>query len=318
MSQAPTQTEDRPLLGILLMLGFCITAPLGDALAKILGAYAPLWPLVFLRFFLQAILLTPVVLITGRDWRYRRQLLKLSVLRTLLHIAGITMMFIALRYMPLADTIAIAFVMPFILLLLGKVFLNEEVGPRRLIACAVGFAGTLLVIQPSFAEVGLIALLPLGVAVSFALFMLVTRQVAKQTDAVTLQVVSGWIACLVTLPPVLAGNLFGIEALAMPMPEAGTAGLILLLGLLGTGGHLLMTGSLKFAPAATLAPMQYLEIPMATLYGLILFSDLPDGLAALGIAITVGAGLYVIWRERAIARARPSAPGPIPPAPPAA
>ena len=208
--------------------------------------------------------------------------------------------------------------MPFILLLLGKVFLNEEVGPRRLIACAVGFAGTLLVIQPSFAEVGLIALLPLGVAVSFALFMLVTRQVAKQTDAVTLQVVSGWIACLVTLPPVLAGNLFGIEALAMPMPEAGTAGLILLLGLLGTGGHLLMTGSLKFAPAATLAPMQYLEIPMATLYGLILFSDLPDGLAALGIAITVGAGLYVIWRERAIARARPSAPGPIPPAPPAA
>jgi drug/metabolite transporter (DMT)-like permease len=74
------------------------------------------------------------------------------------------MMFAALRHLPLADAIAIAFVMPFLLLLLGRTVLGETVGPRRLAACAVGFAGTLLVIQPSFAAVGWAALLPLGVA----------------------------------------------------------------------------------------------------------------------------------------------------------
>ena len=63
-----------------------------------------------------------------------------------------------------------------------------------------------------------------------------------------------------------------------------------------------MTWSLRFAPSATLAPMQYLEIPIATLIGWLMFSDLPNGLAALGIAITCAAGLYIILRERAMAR----------------
>ena len=64
-------------------------------------------------------------------------------IRTLLHILGIGAMVTALKYLPLADAVAIAFVMPFIMLLLGKYVLAEEIGPRRLIACAVGFCGTL-------------------------------------------------------------------------------------------------------------------------------------------------------------------------------
>ena len=58
--------------------------------------------------------------------------------------------------------------------------------------------------------------------------------------------------------------------------------------------------------SATLAPMQYLEIPVATVLGLIFFEDLPDGLAAAGIALTVAAGLYIIWRERVTSRAQPA------------
>ena len=59
-----------------------------------------------------------------------------------------------------------------------------------------------------------------------------------------------------------------------------------------------MTWSLRFAPSATLAPIQYLEIPFATLIGFLVFGDLPNGLAALGIAVTIAAGLYVLHRER--------------------
>ena len=73
-----------------------------------------------------------------------------------------------------------------------------------------------------------------------------------------------------------------------------------------------MTWSLRYAPSATLAPMQYLEIPIATVLGLFIFKDLPNPLAQLGICITIAAGLYVIFRERAIAL-RP--PGPIHPQP---
>jgi len=152
---------DRPALGILLMLGFCLLAPMGDALAKKLGETIPVGQLVLVRFGVQALILVPLVIATGRSFRMTRRVLRLTALRTVLHIIGIGFMFTALRYMPLADTVAIAFVMPFIMLLLGKFVLEEEVGARRLIACIVGFVGTLCVIQPSFAAVGAPALLPL-------------------------------------------------------------------------------------------------------------------------------------------------------------
>ena len=303
--------KDNPPLGIALMLGFCLFAPAADAAAKILGAHLSVLQITFLRFAVQAVVLVPLVAATGRVWRMSARVAWLVAARTALHIAGIGCMVSALIHLPLADAVAIAFVMPFIMLLLGHVALGEEVGWRRLAACAVGFAGTLMVLQPAFAEVGAPALLPLAVAVIFALFMLVTRMISRETDPVAMQAVS---ACMAL--PVLTGALMlapaVMPAAAWQPAGAGTWALMLLMGLLGTAGHLLMTWSLRFAPAATLAPMQYLEIPIATLYGFVIFGDLPGPLAAAGIGVILAAGLYVVMRERAMLRGSAPAPGAVP------
>lgn len=301
MSRNTAAVADKPMLGILLMLGFCVAAPLGDAMAKLL-ATLPVLLLGYLRFAMQVGFMLPFALRTGQSLRLRGRVLRLVVIRTLLHIFGILCMYTALRFMPLAETVAIAFFMPFVLLLFGWLWLGEEVGPRRLAACAVGFVGTMMVIQPTFAEVGWPALLPLGVAFGFALFMLTTRAVAHEVDPFVLQVSSGLIAMVVMTPMLLAGHLMGGEALALRWPQGQEWGLLLLLGLIGSGSHLLMSWSLKFAPTTTLAPMQYLEIPASTLIGWAIFGQLPNGLAAVGIAVTVAAGLYVIWREQMAAR----------------
>lgn len=296
--------NDKPVLGIFLMLGFCVVAPMGDAVAKLLGQSMPLGQLLFVRFAVQAILLIPLVIITRRPWRMSGRVLNLVLLRTGLHIAGIGAMFTALQYLPLADAVAIAFVMPFLMLLLGKYVLNEEVGGRRLMACVVGFVGTLLVIQPSFAEVGLPALWPLAVAVIFSLFMLVTRQIAKETDPVGLQAVSGVIAAVALVPALLIGEAFGLDALMLIKPSTHEWFLLGMIGILGTAAHLLMTWALRYAPSATLAPMQYLEIPVATGIGWLIFRDLPNSMATTGIIITVAAGLYVVLRERSLSLSR--------------
>ena len=288
---------DRPVLGIMLMLGFCLLAPMGDAVAKLLGDTIPLAQLLLVRFAAQAVLLLPLVIWGGRTLRMTPRMFRLTLLRTILHIIGIGAMFTALRFLPLADAIAIAFVMPFILLLLGKTVLNEQVGPRRLIACIIGFVGTLLVIQPSFAQVGAPAMLPLLVALVFALFMLTTRQIAKETDPIALQAMSGLIGAPILLVLTLAGQWADLPAASIILPNTREVMMLLTIGLLGTGAHLFMTWSLRYAPSATLAPMQYLEIPVATLIGWLIFRDLPDGSAALGIAITIGAGFYIIYRE---------------------
>lgn len=294
-------SADRPFLGILLMLGFCVLAPISDAIAKLLGEIVPLGQLLTVRFALQVVILLPLVWWAGQRLWPGRRVFWLLGLRALLHVIGIGAMFTALRYMPLADTLAIAFVMPFIMLLLGHWVLAETVGPHRLAACAVGFAGTLLVIQPNFATVGWPALWPLLVAVTFALFMLVTRLVAKSIDAVAMQALSGIQALVILVPVVVLGH--GMyPALDLIMPEGHVLWLLLALGALGTVAHLLMTWSLRFAPSATLAPMQYLEIPIAAVIGWLVFSEWPNGLAAAGIMVIMSAGLYIIARERGLSR----------------
>ena len=293
------------------MLGFCLLAPLGDSIAKILGDSIPLGMLLASRFALQVLFLAPVIVLARKPLTMTRRVFNLTLIRTVLHIIGIGAMFLSLRYLPLADAIAIAFVMPFIMLLLGKTVLNEQVGKHRLLACAVGFFGTLLVIQPNFADVGAPALLPLVVAVDFAFFMLITRQIAKHVDPVSLQFISGIAASLFLIPLVVVTPATW-EPLTIFWPETFDMTLMVIMGLIGTSAHLLMTWSLRYAPSTTLAPMQYLEIPFATAIGWLIFNDLPNGLAAIGISITIGAGLYVIWRERLNAQAVPSQRTPAP------
>ena len=296
---------DRPLLGIVLMLGFCLLIPFSDALAKMLGDRFPLWQLIMVRFLSQAGLLLPLAQWRGAVIFPSTRVVRLAALRSVLQICGIAMMFSALRFLPLADAVAIAFVMPFIMLILGHYVLGEEVGPRRLAACTVGFIGTLMVVQPSFAAVGWPALLPLAVAVVFALFMLVTRQIAKEIDPIALQGLGG----ILGLP--LLGALWFLPAMGdsppligwIAPPDQGALWLLLALGITGSLGHLLMSWSLRFAPASTLAPMQYLEIPMAALVGLGLFAEFPNGLALAGIGVTIAAGLYIVARERRLSRA---------------
>ena len=306
MSTSPLPSlsdTDRPLLGIALMLGFCALIPLGDAVAKILSTRIPVGQIVLARFAAQGLILAPVALILGISLRLPSRVMPKVILRTLLQMAGITAMFMALRYLPLADAVAIAFVMPFIMLLLGKYVLKEEVGLRRLLACVVGFAGTLLVIQPSFAEVGLNALWPLAVAVIFSVFMMVTRTLARDTDPIAIQAVSGGIACLLMAGFFALGYGFSIEELNTALPATPELKLLALAGVLGTIAHLLMTWSLRYAPTSTLASMQYLEIPVAVFVGWLVFSELPNSIAACGIALTVAAGLYAVLRERQVNRA---------------
>jgi drug/metabolite transporter (DMT)-like permease len=297
--------QDKPLFGMSLMLGFCLLAPLGDAFAKLLGETIPLFQIIVVRFGMQLILMMPVIWMIKLKIHMDRQIIGWLILRTILHIISVGIMFHSFRFLPLADALAIAFVMPFILLILGKYFLNEEIGPRRIIACTIGFIGTLFIIQPSFANVGTPALYPLAAALGFALYMLVTRKIAKQADTVSLQAISGLIGTIILAVVYILTKNAELPQFRLITPNTQEILLLISIGFIGTIAHLVMTLALRFAPSATLAPMQYLEIPVATLFGLIIFSDLPNGMATLGILITISAGLYIVLRERQTTRPIP-------------
>lgn len=295
--------QDRPVIGIALMVGFCVTIPFSDASAKLAAVTLPLAVLVLARMGFQAAAMTGLAWATGRSLRMNRRARGLVAVRSALNLVGLLAIFASFRFLPLADAIAIAYVMPFILFFLGHYVMGEEIGWRRVIAALFGFLGTLLVIQPSFAEVGAAALLPVLGALAFAVYILVTRVVSQEADSTAIQAATGWYSVAMIMPVIAAGSWLGVDDLRLVVPTPTEWMYLAGIGVFGTVAHLLMVQSLANAPAATVAPVQYLEIPVAAIIGLIVFDEFPNGLALVGIAAILGAGLYILWRERLIARA---------------
>ena len=297
-----TPSTARILAGVALMLGFCVTAPLLDVAAKLASSSVPVGQITAARFVVQCVLMAPFVLVMGLSMRVAKGQWLALLFRAVLLLVSTFCFIAAIRVMPLADALAIVFVAPFIVLLVGKFYLGEDVGPRRVGAAIVGFAGVLFVIQPSFEVFGAVALFPLGTAVGFAFYILVTRGLSRRLHPVTLQFYTGLIASLFCLPVLMLAQGTG-SALLDPVQPQGIAWLWLLgVGFFATLSHMMMTYALSMAPSATLAPLQYLELPVATLLGYLVFRDFPNTLTLTGIAIIIGAGLYMIHRERVTAR----------------
>lgn len=290
--------NDRILPGILLMLGFCVTAPILDVFAKLATDTTPVMQIASARFIVQAAIMLPVLVLL-RHAIPRDPSLRWPLVRRALFLGISTYCFVAAtNEMPIADALAIAFVEPFILLILGKFLFGDEVGMRRIIASVVGFGGSLLVIQPSLVTFGLVALYPLGTALCFALYMLETRSLSRKMHPIPMQFATSVLTALFCSLFVGAAWIGKWDAHAPVMPEGITWLWLFGVGAASALAHIMMTYALRFAPSATLAPLHYLEIISAAILGLLVFQDFPNSLTWAGIAIIVSSGLYIIHRER--------------------
>lgn len=285
--------KDNTRLGLLMMIGFCILAPASDAFAKILGDGIPVLQVVIARFMVQLLLIRRSLWTRRQDTWMRGDRVGLVILRSALLLLAVTFLFLSLRYLPLADAIAIAYVMPFLVLGVGWLT-GDRASPLALGLCLLGFVGTLMVVQPSFSEIGWPALLPIAVAIFFTGFMFITRKISKYIDPIDLQAANGICAMAILLPIAIFGQAMEIPILTIVSVSNIELLYLFGVGILGTLAHLMMTWALRFASAPTVAPIQYLEIPFATLYGWLIFKDFPNGLAAVGIVITITAGLLVL------------------------
>ncbi|TKA95806.1 DMT family transporter [Cereibacter changlensis] len=297
-------STDRILPGVALMLAFCVLAPLLDVSSKLSSATIPVGQITTARFVVQAALMLPVVLVMRLGWRMSRGLAGMILLRAMFLILSTYSFVAAVQVMPIADALAIAFVEPFIVLILGKLLFGDEVGPRRIAASVVGFGGALLVIQPSLAAFGLVALWPLGTAFFFSFYMLATRQISRSMHPVTMQLHTSLAGLVILLPLMLAADLLAIPTLDPVMPQGLDWLWLFGVGFWAALSHMCMTYALKFAPSATLAPLHYLEIVAAVGLGYAVFGDFPNAITWAGIGVITGSGLYIIARERAVAQGR--------------
>ena len=289
---------ETPQAGIAIMAAAMMFAPLMDVLAKLLTVTMSAGSIAFARFLAQSLILLPIVLL-ARQWRRPGWA----------HIAGGALLGVALlaiiealRFMPVANVLAIFFVEPLILTLLSAYILGEGLGWRRLLAVTLGLVGAMVVIRPNWAAFGPAAVYPLITAFCFACYMLITRVMTQRGGRIALQFWIGVFAA-VTLGLVLAlGQPLALPALALTWPGPDELVLILGVGALAAVSHQMIAHALARAEAAVLAPLQYLEIISAVLFGWLVFGDFPDLLTWLGTGIIVCSGVYVFYRERQLAR----------------
>ena len=214
-----TPPHDRTLTGIFLMVVFCVLAPLLDASSKLATDTIPVGQITAARFVVQGACMLPLAMIMRLNWAVSPKMLAMIGLRAVSLMLSTYCFVAGVQVMPIADALAIVFVMPFILMILGKLVFGNAVGPRRIAASIVGFGGALLVIQPSLANYGLVALFPLGCACFFAVYELVTQAMADGIHPVTLQLHTSLAGCLVSVPLIWAFNGSGLVELDPVMPQ---------------------------------------------------------------------------------------------------
>ncbi|MBX9456022.1 MAG: DMT family transporter [Rhizobium sp.] len=280
--------------GVALMVASVTVAPMIDIFAKLATATVPAAEITLGRFIVQAALMLPFAMLRGRVFSRSVRHASLHLLRGLILTIGMISFVYALKSMPIADAIAIFFVEPAILTLMSAVFLREQIGWKKIAACATGFAGALLVIQPSFSEFGLISLLPVVTAFTVATFILITRALAHIEDPWSMQFQSSFWAILVSAAILLIGQGSGSDIIDPVMPDARALVLMACVGMAAALSGIFGAYAYRAAPASVLAPLQYLEIVSAAILAYFVFGDFPDALKWLGIAIIVASGVFII------------------------
>ena len=274
--------------GIVLMLCGTALFGCGESVVKLLTRHYDTVQIVWGRYVFHAVVFLAIFARTGIVAQMRTARPWLQFSRSAILLLGTLLFFGALRYLPLADAVAINFFAPLLVTAFSIPILGEQVGIRRWIAILVGFAGVMVIIRPGLGVMHWAAILPLGTAVCYALYQVLTR-IAGRTDHARTSLF--WSAAVGTV----------VMSIIVPFdwtaPDAMGWVMMAATGCVFGFGHYLLIKGLERAPASVLAPFIYSQLIWAVTLGFLVFGDFPDGFSILGALIVTGSGLYVWHRE---------------------
>ncbi|MEY1557407.1 DMT family transporter [Yoonia sp. R2331] len=285
---------------------------INDVLIKFLSGGYALHQVVLLRSLIGLLVIAVLILpFSGGLTALRTKRLGMHIFRGLCVVTANMTFFLGLAAMELATAVAIFFVSPLVITVFSVVFLGETVGPRRWIAIVVGFVGVLIILRPGTDAFQFASLLPLIAAVAYAGIHMITRKIggteSAATMAVYIQLVFITVCAVIGLA--VGDGRFGDQSdpslqfllRAWSWPDAGDYWVFALLGFgVGIAGFLI-SQAYRVAEAAFVAPFEYLAMPLAILWGYVVFSEVPDRLTFVGAGLIIGGGLFTLWREARVA-----------------
>jgi S-adenosylmethionine uptake transporter len=275
------------LAGVLLMLLGDFMFSLNDAMGKWLVASFSVGQILVIRSFGSFIILAPMIARQGSDALFRIERPPLQILRVVMTTADVALFYAAVAYLPLADVMTFYMAGPIYVAAISHFFLGERIGWRRWLAVLIGFVGVLIALRPSTAMLSWPSVFGLGGSLAFSLTLVLSRRLRQTSDATLV----AWqtVAALATGLVLSIGNWRSASALDWAA--------MLALGVVAGSAHMLITRSLKLAPASLLAPLQYSLLIWAIALGFLFFGDIPDAQIIVGSIIIVLAGLFIFHRK---------------------
>lgn len=261
---------------------------LNDAMGKWLVASFSVGQVLLIRSIGAFIVLGPMLSRGSAASLLKLEKPKWQFARVVMATADTGLFYAAVAYMPLADVMTFYMAGPIYVAAVSHFLLGERIGWRRWMAVMVGFVGVLIALRPSSAMLSWPSIFGLLGSLSFSLSLVLGR-VLRSTPDVTL-VTWQTIGCLVVGLILSVGNWSAFDGRELFA--------LLLLGVVSCSAHLLITRSLKLAPASVLAPLQYSLLLWAIVFGWIFFGDFPDKQTLVGAAVIVFAGLFIFHRAK--------------------
>jgi len=281
--------------GLLFALAGFSLLSLGDAVVKSMtGEWSPT-AISALRYVLGAVGLTTLLVARQGRSAFAMPLPKVQAVRGLAVAIATVGFFSAVFVMPLAAATSLTFTSPMITALLAAVVLGEPARRETWIASLAAFAGVLIVLRPNFLAVGWAALLPLLSALGMSVLMIANRYVAGRASPLAMQAFIATMAAPVLVLVALAFHFAGPERFHLTWPDWTVLLRCAFVAVSASSAHWLIYLGTTRAGAASVAPMTYVQLIMASLLGWLFFDSHPDAMTLLGAAIIVGAGLY-LWR----------------------
>lgn len=267
-----------------------------DAAAKVAAHTLPIFEITWFRYAIHFIVAAAVLnpWTTPGAWRVNRPFAQ--IVRAGLLTCMTFFNFMALRHLQLAETVSINFLAPLMITILSVLFLRERIGLHRIGAILVGFAGILMVTRPGLGGFHPAMIYSLLAMTGGALYALMTRSLAASESPGSMLLVMAGVPMLLLLP---------VQPFVFVMPpDTATWGLLLLCGVTGSLGHFLLILAHRYAPASVIAPFNYAQIIPMVLLGYLVFGDVPGLWTLAGAGVVIISGLYLLHRERTVARRR--------------
>jgi drug/metabolite transporter (DMT)-like permease len=304
----PALSPRNNMFGVLSAIAAAVFFSINDVSIKFLSGDYALHQVVLIRSLIGTVFLLAIIIpLEGGFKTLRTRHLGMHLIRGLFVVFANTTFFLGLAVLPLADAVAIFFVSPLIITVFSVIFLREYVGPHRWFAVVIGLIGVIVMMRPGSGGFQLAVLFPVAAAFGYASLHMLTRKLGGTESAgtMTFYIQVMFIAVSLGMGLVAGDGQFAgqgdpsLEFLlrGWTWPPLSDLPLFVLIGIGSALGGYFISQAYRLAEAGLAAPFEYISMPLAIFWGVVVFGEWPDRIAWIGISLIVFGGLYTVWRE---------------------